>query len=327
MNFAHPALLVLLALTPVPFLAVLRRSEGLRMTPVGDPKAAAGRARWVWILPLLHSAAIALAVVAAAGPHAASRAVVERRDARDVVLALDTSESMRGVDFRSGEGVRSRLEGAVALASEFIRRRQGDRIGVVAFGGRAITQCPLTFDRDLALWLLAQVQADMLGRRTALGEAIALSVARLSERGGALVVISDGRNTAGEVGPLEAAQLAQSRGVRVYSIAVGAGERVQVPVRLPSGRTVLREKSYPLDEAALRQVAALTGGRFFRASDAGALRGVFAEIDALEPSPVPAVRRLPLGGFGVWLALAAGAALMFLTLGSSLPLRTAPRLR
>ena len=324
MHFEHPILLLLL---PLALLPLLMRRAKVRLPSAEHLVRSSVRTRVLPLLPLLHVLAIAAAVLAAAAPHTGTRTIHDARSARDVVLALDTSESMEGRDFETPGGVRSRWEGAVALASDFVRRREGDRTGVVAFGGRAVTQCPLTFDGALALWLLEQAEPNMLGKRTALGEAVVLGVARLADGGGALVVISDGQNTAGEVGPLEAAHLAQSRGVRIYAIGIGSGGAVQVPVRLPSGRTVLREKTYPLDEATLRQMAAVSGGAFFRASDAGALKQVFAEIDALEASPRREARRVAVGRAGHRIALWGAGLLAVLMLASSVPLRSAPLLR
>jgi Ca-activated chloride channel family protein len=266
-------------------------------------------------------------MVAAAGPCARFRPVFPESRARDIMIAVDTSESMKGLDIRDGRGTVSRFDGAVRFVRAFALRREGDRIGLIAFGGAAVTQCPLTLDTGVALWLLSEVRPEMSGRRTALGDAVALGVARLVEHGGALVVISDGENTAGEVDPIEAARVASARHVRVYTVGIGSGGPVPVPVQLPSGQTVLREKDYPLNEAALRGVAEAAGGRYFRAADVGALADVLSEIDRLEASPAAETRRLPVGRAGMWVALAGAAMLSLLLFSASVLLRTAPLLR
>ncbi|MBS3764869.1 MAG: VWA domain-containing protein, partial [Planctomycetes bacterium] len=226
----------------------------------------------------------------------------------------------------SGGTKLSRLEGAVDLCAEFIHRREADRIGVVVFGGSALTQCPLTFDRDLALELLNYVEPQIAGRRTALGDGILLSAARLRERGGAVIVLSDGANTAGDISPKMAARKARNLGVKIYSIGLGSEGKVPVPVRMPSGRTVLREKDYPLDEEALKRVASIGGGRYYRANDVDTLSQVFRDIDRLETKPTPEVKRLPIGSWRRALIFTAAVALGFLMLLSSVFLRTAPRM-
>ena len=329
MQFERPELLALLPLALLPLLQGVLGSRPTVRFPgaVEMARQKSWRVRLLALLPVLQAGALAGLALAAARPYEGSRAVYDERDGRDVFIAVDTSESMKGVDFAGPQGARARLAGALDLAGQFVRRRAGDRIGLIVFGGRAVTQCPLTFDRDVALWLMGQVRAEMLGKRTALGEAIALGAARLAGRGGALVLISDGQNTAGDVSPSDAARAAAQRGVRVYCIGVGARGTVPIPVRLPSGRTVLRNREYPLDEETLRAVAAATGGRYFRATDAAGLSAVFAEIDRLEPRPTRAPARLRYGRKDAhWMLLSCGfvAALMLLSCGA---LRTAPMLR
>jgi Ca-activated chloride channel family protein len=233
---------------------------------------------------------------------------------------------MRAVDLRADAGPASRMDVALGFAGDFIERREGDRIAIVAFGGRAVTQCPLTFDRAVARHLLRQVRAEMLGKRTALGDGVALGVARLPH-GGALVLVSDGQNTAGTVSPTDATRAAIERSVRIYAIGIGTDGPVPVPVRLPSGGVRMEMKDYPLDEAALRQMAETTGGRCFRAADADVLCEAFRSIDRLEARPLDAVRPLPRARTARHATLVAAAALACGIILSSVFLRTAPRLR
>jgi Ca-activated chloride channel family protein len=233
---------------------------------------------------------------------------------------------MRALDLEVRGRRLSRLQAALRFAGQFVERREGDRIGVVAFGGRAITQCPLTFDRRVARTLLGHLEPDMLGKRTAIGDGIALAVARL-RRGGALLLLTDGENTAGRVEPMEAALAATARGVRIYSIGIGSEGPVPVPARLPSGRVRLQMKDYALDEALLRNVAEATDGRYFRARDAATLESVFREIDRLEEKPTEAFRA-PENAHPTWMAALTAACTLgaLLTLSSTF-LRTAPALR
>jgi len=340
-SLEHPWLLCLLPLALLPVLTEVRRRrrDALPLSlPASLEKGAAGGPRWrlrlLYLPASLVTFAAAAAAIAAAGPYTAARQVQDRQAARDIALAIDASESMRAMDFRLGGVPTSRMDGALRLAADFISRRSGDRIAIVAFGGRAVTQCPLTFDRAIARTLLGNVEAEMLGKRTALGDGIALGVARLrdgplsgAEEAAALVLISDGRNTAGEVSPLEAAQAATARGVKVYAIGVGSEGPVPVPARLPSGRVRMEMKDYALDEATLRQIADATGGEYFRASDADALQEVFAEIDRLEKHEVPATRTLPGGRLGAYAAAGAAVALCLALISSATYLRAVPRLK
>jgi len=326
MHFEAPWLLLLL----LPALLLLwRRRPGMPLRLALPPEAAAPaglRARLLWLPRLLCALAAALAVVAASGPYRTARQVEDRRMARDVVIVLDASESMRGMDMRLDGAPASRMAAALRCAGEFLAGRTGDRVGVVAFGSRAVTQCPLTFDREIARALLGYVEPEMLGKRTALGEAIALGAARLP-RGGALVLLTDGRNTAGEVAPRRAALAAAARGVRIYAVGVGSDGPVPVPARLPSGRVRMEPKPYALDEAALAAVADLTRGRCFRAADADALDRAMAAVEALERHETPVPRTVPTGRAGRLAAAGAAVALACGVALSATALCTLPRLR
>ncbi len=325
MGFESPLALLLLPLAALPLLGLRVRRRVSAVLPTQTP-APPRRAHLLFLPPALVALAAALAALAAAGPHRGARIARDPRLARDLALVLDTSESMRALDMELAGRPASRMDAALRFADAFIARREGDRVAIVAFGTRAVTQCPLTFDREVARALLGYVRAEVLGRRTALGEGIALGAARL-ERGGALVLLSDGESTAGEVTPQEAAAAAALRGVRVYAAGVGGEGPAPVPARMPSGRLRIVQKDYRLDEGTLRAVAELTGGRYFRARDAGALREVFARIDRLERREVEQVRRVPVGRLGHWLALSAAGALAAALALSASVLRSAPALR
>lgn len=330
MSFERPLLLLLLPLALLPAFGALRRRprDALRLSlpPGWAAQPGSWRIRLLWLPSGLAALALGACVTAAAGPYTEARHVADRRAARDIAIAIDTSESMRGMDFRLDGAPAPRMEAALRFAGDFVAGRKGDRVAIVAFGSRAITQCPLTFDRQVARTLLAHVEPEMLGKRTALGEGVALAVARLRE-GGALVLISDGENTAGEVTPLEATRAAAARGVKVYAIGVGSEGPVPIPARLPSGRVRMEQKGYALDEETLRAMAEATGGRYFPAAEAEALRDVFAEIDRLEQHQVPVTRTVAAGRLAPYAALAAAVALACMLALSATVLRTAPRLK
>jgi Ca-activated chloride channel family protein len=320
-SFQHPWLLFLLLLAP------LRSRRVLALGASAPADGSGPRPPAVVVVPgALALVAVVSAVLAAAGPGTGAVRLPDMRHARSIVLAMDTSESMLAEDLGTAEQPLSRMDCTLSVAREFIEAREGDRLGVVVFGSRAVTQCPLTLDRRVALSLLAHVSAEMLGKRTALGDGVALGAARAGP-GGAVVVVSDGQETAGEVSLAEATHLAVSEGVRVYSIGIGSPGPVPVPVRLPSGSTRMRMKDYGLDEEPLRSLAEATGGRYFRASDPNALERVFGEVDALEPKPARAWRVRQTGPWGSAFAAVAAGALAGLLVVSSVLSPTAPVLR
>ena len=201
---------------------------------------------------------------------------------RDLVLAVDLSQSMRETDFQIQGRRVDRLTATKWVANDFIARREGDRIGLILFGEQAYLQTPLTFDRDTVLTLLNEAQIGLAGRATAIGDAIGLAVKRLRNKEAGhrvLILLTDGANTAGEVDPLQAAELAAREGLTIYTIGIGADEMI---VRgLLSSRRV--NPSADLDEKMLRAIADRTGGRYFRARDTSELENIYQLLDELEP--------------------------------------------
>ncbi len=201
---------------------------------------------------------------------------------RDLMLAVDLSESMAETDFEiQGQQV-DRLTASKSVAQDFIKRREGDRIGLVLFGEQAYLQTPLTFDRDTVLTMLDEAQIGLAGRATAIGDAIGLAIKRLRENKNGnrvLILMTDGANTAGEVDPLQAADLAAREGLTVYTIGIGADEML---VRSLFGSRRVNP-SADLDEQTLQAIADKTGGRYFRARDAAELEAIYKLLDELEP--------------------------------------------
>lgn len=201
---------------------------------------------------------------------------------RDLMLAVDLSGSMQEEDFvLRGERV-DRLTATKAVAGDFIERRVGDRIGLILFGERAYLQAPLTFDRETVETLLYEAEIGLAGKATAIGDAIGLAVKRLRERDESnrvLVLLTDGANTTGMVEPREAAQLAASEGLKIYTIGVGADEML---VRDLFGMRKVNP-SAQLDEETLKAIAETTGGRYFRARNTRELEEIYQLLDELEP--------------------------------------------
>lgn len=222
---------------------------------------------------------------------------------RDLLLAVDLSGSMEADDFEiNGERV-DRLTAAKWVAGDFITRRVGDRIGLILFGRHAYLQTPLTFDRETVRTLLNESAIGLAGKETAIGDAIGLALKRLtpqSEQSQVLILLTDGANTAGEIEPLKAAELAQHKGLKIYTIGIGADE-IQVRSFFGTRRV---NPSADLDEKTLEKIAELTGGQYFRARDTEELTQIYQILDQLEPAqkeqqlyrPTSALFHWPLGG-------------------------------
>jgi Ca-activated chloride channel homolog len=283
----------LLALLVLPFLFArarrpLARGASVLWVRVGGPWAvsrAAAMLRAVAILPWL---ALALALLALARPQQGLKQSETETRGVDIVLALDISPSMRAEDFRP----RNRLYVAKETAREFIRQRPHDRIGLVAFAATAFTQCPLTLDHAVLVDLLDGIDFGMAEDGTAIGMGLATSVARLKESktpSKVVVLLTDGENNRGAIDPLTGAELARTLGVKVYTVLVGRGGVVPVPVDDPVFGRRVELVRMDVDEGALREIAARTGGRFFRAVDTDALTSIYASIDRLERAPIRSI--------------------------------------
>ena len=208
---------------------------------------------------------------------------------RNLMLAVDLSGSMDQKDFELGGRRVDRLTATKAVASDFIERREGDRIGLILFGERAYLQVPLTLDRETVNILLMEAFIGLAGEKTAIGDAITLAVRRVHEQkkdlgDQVLVLLTDGANTAGEVQPVKAAELAQQVGLRIYTIGIGA-EQLEVSSLVGGRRRI--NPSADLDEDTLTKIADLTGGRYFRATDTASLQDIYKLVDELEPVEEP----------------------------------------
>lgn len=301
-----------LALLPLPLLVLwLNRSgpvAGALRLPAIDalPQAQGNAAPQLW-RRLVALAAWACLVVALAQPQVVGEPESLPVTGRDLMMALDISGSMENRDF-FWQGQRlSRLDAVRAVASDFVMRREGDRVGLILFGTKAYLQTPLTFDRETVHYFLRDAEVGLAGKSTAIGDAIGLAVKRLRDRPAesrVLILLTDGDNTAGELLPQQAAELAQQLGVRVHTIGVGREERSIFGTVLPSSG---------IDEASLRQVAETTGGQFFRAQDTGELVQVYRALDALEPAAAgDEVFRPRRADYHWWLAAALALSLLLL---------------
>ena len=279
----------LLLLAPLPWLLRLLMSA----SPSGDLQAlrvpwfsavAGGKAGWMrrpW-LALIAALIWLLLLLAASRPQWIGEIESLPVSGRDLLLAVDISGSMDTQDMILNKTAVNRLKVVKKVAGEFIKRRHGDRVGLILFGSRAYLQTPLTFDTETTATLLDESEIGLAGRETAIGDAIGLAVKRLRDDAASdrvLVLLTDGANTSGEVQPLQAAEFAARDGLTVYTVGVGADEMMVQDFF--GGRVV--NPSADLDEDTLRTIADRTGGRYFRARDAKGLEKIYEILDELEP--------------------------------------------
>ncbi len=257
----------------VPFLDDFKHLDSMPLQPAGR--------RW----PLMIAAlAWSLLVLATMRPQWLGEPMPQSVSGRDLMLAVDVSGSMQEKDFMLGGQAVDRLMATKQVAGAFIQQRVGDRVGLILFGTTAYLQVPLTFDRDTVVRLLDEAFIGITDDdpATSIGDAIGLAVRRLKQRPSersVLVLLTDGANTAGEISPVKAAQLAAENNLIIYSIGIGADSML---VRSLFGNRRVNP-SRDLDEKTLRQIAEQTGGRYFRARDAGELMQIYALLDELEP--------------------------------------------
>lgn len=221
-------------------------------------------------------------IVAASRPLWIGEPVTQTISGRDLMLAVDISGSMQEMDMLVDSAAASRIEVLKRVVSDFVQRREGDRIGLILFGTNAYTYVPLTFDRQTLNELLIDASIGLAGRGTAIGDAIGLAVKRMRERQAEqkiLILVTDGSNTSGITDPLEAAQAAYQEGLKIYTIGVGTDAET---MRQKFGITRIRPGT-ALDEITLRQIASITEGEYFRARDIGSLEAIYARLDELEP--------------------------------------------
>ena len=239
-------------------------------------------------LPIaLRTACLILLVIAAARPQFYNISRDVRIPGVDIVLALDTSKSMADRDFKlSGEPV-SRLVAVKKVVSDFIEKRETDRIGLVVFGSEAFTQSPLTLDKGLLLELVNRMQVGMAGDMTAIGDGIAVGAKRLKAlkaKSKILILLTDGDNNSGQVAPEQAAEAASVLGIRIYTIGVGMDKSVSYEKKSIHGDVVM--ETTPLDEVPLQKIAHIGQGKYFRAADSDELSEIYHIIDQAEKTDV-----------------------------------------
>jgi Ca-activated chloride channel family protein len=315
MTFEAPLFLVLAGLVPLVWWRWLRRSRhaALRFSSVAPVRRLGGtvRTRLRHSVPVMRSLAILLLAICLARPQAHDEQTRIFSEGIAIQLLVDRSGSMQAMDFTvNGEPV-DRLTAVKGVVQDFVRgddRLEGrgdDLIGMIVFAGFADSRCPLTLDHAYLLDTLDEteiVDAQTEGRDedgTAIGEAMALGVEKLRDmerrrsrldadpvKGKIMVLLTDGENNRGDIAPRKAAQIAAAYDIRIYTIGAGTKGMAPVPALDFLGRRILRQVPVNIDEETLRDIASITGGQYFRATDTNSLREIYAEIDKLERTKI-----------------------------------------
>ena len=241
------------------------------------------------IPPLFRLLSLALVIVAMARPQSTENYTDKEIEGIDIVIGTDISGSMEAMDFKP-----NRLEAAKEVAAEFIQSRPNDRIGLVIFAGESFTQCPLTTDHKVVNNLLNEVKIGLLEDGTAVGLGLATAAARLKDsdaKSKVIILLTDGVSNMGEVSPLTAGEIAREFGIRVYTIGVGTQGQAPMKVRTPFGYST-QMVPVEIDEETLTQIAQMTGGKYFRATNKTSLTSVYKEIDTLEKTRISVVEFL-----------------------------------
>ncbi|MBS1588977.1 MAG: VWA domain-containing protein [Bacteroidetes bacterium] len=289
LSFAYPAFFALFALIPLMIWwrrnRVRRLAPSLRLSNTGSFSVIppSWRVRYRFLMPLFRVLALCMLIVALARPQSSN--VTENIDSEgiDIVLALDVSGSMLAEDLKP-----NRIEAAKKVAINFVEKRPTDRIGLVIFSGESFTQCPITIDHDVLEEQINSVKSGVLMDGTAIGDGLATAVDRIRRSDGkskVIILLTDGVNNIGKVGPELALEVAKAYKVRVYTIGIGTRGMAPYPVQTPMG-IQKQMQEVQIDEPLLQKIATETGGKYYRATDNASLKNIYNDIDKLEKTKV-----------------------------------------
>lgn len=291
-RFASPLFLLLLC---VPALAVFlkaRRNDNRKIKVASlkglEPLSASFMVRVSRFIPVLKIVSLILLILALARPQWGDRKINVTTEGVNIILALDLSESMRALDFKQENAIVTRLDAVKTVVQQFIQKREGDRIGMVVFGSNAFTQIPLTRDYNTISFILDHLEIGAAGPRTAIGDAIGISLKRLNDiesRSNIIILLTDGKSNSGELSWQDAAKIAAQRKVKIYTIGVGTKGEAPFLVDGLFGRQYVYQK-VDVDLDALKTIAQQTGGAFFEAGDLPSLTRIYEMINSLEKTRV-----------------------------------------
>ena len=296
-SFAHPWLLLLLL--GIPVLAWLKGKFGgtaavtFSTTSMLAEIGSRQRNRAGAFLAGLSYLALALFIIALARPQLGRVTTRVQATGVDIMLVLDVSRSMLAEDFTIGNSRANRIDTVKLVTEQFIRQRPNDRIGIVAFAGRPFLVSPLTLVHERLIQNLELLRIGLVEDGTAIGSAIASAANRLKDKEAKtklIVLLTDGDNNAGKVQPLTAAEAAKALGIRIYTIGAGTEGEAPFPLQNAFGRTIYRNVLVKFDEKTLSEIATITNGQYFRATDTNSLRKIFSEIDKMEKTKIEVER-------------------------------------
>lgn len=291
MRLAHPYYLLLLLIIPGLIWWSLKGKKRRRGSLIYSDlslirRAPASRPPALYRLPLaLRTLAIFLFVLALARPQAGRHSQEILTEGIDIILCLDVSGSMKAEDFKP----KNRLHVAKEAAAQFISGRANDRMGMVVFAGKSFTQCPLTLDQGILLDFLDRIQIGMIEDGTAIGMALGTSINRLRDsaaKSKVIILLTDGINNRGEIDPITAARMAAALNIKIYTIGAGTRGQAPYPVEDPVFGKRYVQMPVEIDEETLMEIAGLTGGKYFRATDGEKLSEIYAQIDQMEKTLV-----------------------------------------
>lgn len=287
--FANPEFFYLLII--VPFLIawyIFNRKKikpSLKLSTSGfyNLKQKSFRQRLLHLPFALRIFAITFFIIVMARPQSSSKEQTITSEGIDIVLSIDISGSMLAEDFKP-----NRIEASKQVARDFIKGRPNDRIGLVIFAGESFTMCPITTDHSVLMNQINSIKSGLLDDGTAIGEGLATAVARLKEsqaKSKVIILLTDGVNNVGAIAPLMAGEIAETFGIRVYSVGVGSMGTAPYPIPTPFG-TQYQNMEVQIDEEVLTKIALMTDGKYLRATNNNKLNEIFAEIDKLEKTKV-----------------------------------------
>ena len=289
-RFEDPWLLLTLVLIPILIIRERSIANTIDYSSLSSLKAVNQYHYKVLALTptILKFIAITLFIIAFARPQEGSKRTEILSQGVDIILAIDTSGSMQALDFKKNDDQVTRLSVVKDVITEFVKHREMDRMGMVVFGANAFTQCPLTLDQSILLSFIDKLKIGMAGDATAIGSAIGISAKRLKDlksKSKIIILLTDGRNNSGAISPIQAAEIAKSLGIKIYTI--GVGKRGKAPFLVDSifGKRLIYQ-DVDIDEKVLNKISQMTEGKYFRATDLKSLKNIYKQIDLLEKSEV-----------------------------------------
>ena len=315
-RFASPLfLLLLLVLAVIIFLKVRKKTSsqfkvsslrGLEKVPQSFMVIFSN------LLPLLKVSTLVLLIVALARPQFGDQKINVTTQGVNIILALDLSESMRALDFKKDKKIVTRLEAVKGVVLDFIMKREGDRIGMVVFGSNAFTQLPLTRDYDTIAFILERLKIGAAGPRTAIGDAIGISLKRLEDiksKSNIIILLTDGKSNSGEISWQDAVKIASARKVKIYTIGVGTKGKAPFLVEDLFGKRYVYQ-NVDVDLEALKTIAQQTNASFFQADNLKSLGKIYEMINNLEKTKVDVEKWVEYKEFYPWL-IVPGLILLF----------------